>query len=292
MDVHDIGLSVLHEPSDCIADIVFMHGLQGHPRKTRATKKIRAQNHQSKDIPNTASSPQATTTGESRRSLKNIFSRGKIKAKASQTGPTEQEVYWPLDLLSNDCTNARIFTWGYDSVVAKFFRGPTNQNNIFAHAKDLLYSLSNKRLGCKGRPLVFIAHSMGGIIVKDVIRRAAIEPDKSLNDINLSTIAVFFLGTPHHGSQMGELGEVVRRNVSAVGFSTNDQSIRNFQINSSDLQIIHEGFISLYERPDRHFEACTFQEAQGMTGMSYGLLDNKAGSGLFFLIFSLIISIP
>lgn len=125
-----------------------------------------------------------------------------------------------------------------------------------------------------------------------MIRRAAIEPDKSLNDIYLSTIAVFFLGTPHHGSQMGELGEVVRRNVSAVGFSTNDQSIRNFQINSSDLQIIHEGFISLYERPDRHFEACTFQEAQGMTGMSYGLLDNKAGSGLFFLIFSLIISIP
>lgn len=79
-----------------------------------------------------------------------IFSRGKTKAKASQTGPTEQEVYWPLDLLPNDCTNARIFTWGYDSVVAKFFRGPTNQNNIFAHAKDLLYLLSNKRLGCVG----------------------------------------------------------------------------------------------------------------------------------------------
>lgn len=137
-----------HQLISAYHSIVFMHGLQGHPRKTRATKKIRAQNHQSKDIPNTASSPQATTTGESRRSLKNIFSRGKIKAKASQTGPTEQEVYWPLDLLSNDCTNARIFTWGYDSVVAKFFRGPTNQNNIFAHAKDLLYSLSNKRLGC------------------------------------------------------------------------------------------------------------------------------------------------
>ncbi|TGO45301.1 hypothetical protein BCON_0404g00050 [Botryotinia convoluta] len=116
----------------------------------------------SKDIPNTASSSQATTKDESRRSLRNIFSRGKTKAKISQTRPTEQEVYWPLDLLPNDCNNTRIFTWGYDSVVAKFFKGPTNKNNIFAYAKDLLYLLSNKRLDCKGRPLVFIAHSMGG----------------------------------------------------------------------------------------------------------------------------------
>ncbi|TGO61110.1 hypothetical protein BOTNAR_0134g00080 [Botryotinia narcissicola] len=116
----------------------------------------------SKDIPNTDFSSQATTKDEPRRSLKNIFSRGKPKARVSQTKPTEQEVYWPLDLLPNDCNNTRIFTWGYDSVVAKFFRGPTNQNNIFAYAKDLLYLLSNKRLDCKERPLVFIAHSMGG----------------------------------------------------------------------------------------------------------------------------------
>ncbi|KAF7953256.1 hypothetical protein EAE96_006468 [Botrytis aclada] len=275
MDIHDVGLSVLHEPSECIADIVFVHGLQGHPRRTWTTTEIRTQNHQSKDIPNTASSSQATTKDESRRSLKNIFSKGKPKARVSQTRPTEKEVYWPLDLLPNDCNNTRIFTWGYDSVVAKFFRGPTNKNNIFAYAKDLLYLLSNKRLDCKGRPLVFIAHSMGGIIVKDVIRRAAIEPDKNLNDIYLSTLAFFFLGTPHRDSQMGELGEVVRRIVSAVGFSTNDQSIRNLQFNSSDLEIIHEGFISLYERPDRHFEVCTFQEAQGMTGVNYGKLDRK-----------------
>lgn len=122
-----------------------------------------------------------------------------------------------------------------------------------------------------------------------MIRRAAIESDQNLNDIYLSTIAIFFLGTPHRGSQMGDLGEVVRRVVSAVGFSTNDQSIRNLQINSSDLEIIHEGFISLYERPGRHFEVCTFQEAQGMTGVNYGKLDRKVSSNLPFLAFPLTI---
>lgn len=128
--------------------IVFVHGLQGHPRRTWTTKRIRAQNQRSKDIPNAASSSQATSKDVFRRSLKNIFSKGKPKSGVSQTISTEKEVYWPLDLLPNDCNNTRIFTWGYDSVVAKFFRGPTNQNNIFAYAKDLLYLLSNKRLDC------------------------------------------------------------------------------------------------------------------------------------------------
>ncbi|KAF7883631.1 uncharacterized protein EAF02_005551 [Botrytis sinoallii] len=223
MDIHDIGLSVLHEPSDCIADIVF--------QRFMAYKAILEELGQQKEILQT-------------------------QARVSQTNPTEKEVYWPLDLLPNNCNNTRIFTWGYDSVVAKFFRGPTNKNNMFAYAKDLLYLLSNKRLDC-------------------VIRRAAIEPYENLNDIYLSTIAISFLGTPHRGSQMGELGEVVRRIVSAVGFSTNDQSIRNLKINSSDLEIIHEGFISLYDRPNRHFEVCTFQGAQGMTGVNYGKFDHK-----------------
>ncbi|KAF7877669.1 hypothetical protein EAF04_001340 [Stromatinia cepivora] len=210
--VHDIGLSVLYESSDPIADVVFVRGLRGRPRRAWATEEMRVQNHQSQDISNIASSAQGATKDKSRRSLRKIFSRGKSKTKVPQPGLVEQGVYWPLDLLPNDCNNTRIFTWGYDSVVTKFFGGPTNKNNMLAHAKDLLYVLGNKRLDCI---------------------------------------------------------------VSAAGFSTNDQSIRNLQINSSDLEIIYEEFISLYERPGRHFEVCTFQEAQGLTGVSYVKFDHK-----------------
>jgi hypothetical protein len=75
-------------------------------------------------------------------------------------------VYWPKDLLPVDCPKSRIMTWGYDTVITKGIAGPTNKSNIFAHAKDLLYALDRERP--LGRPLIFVAHSLGGIVVKEV----------------------------------------------------------------------------------------------------------------------------
>jgi len=75
-------------------------------------------------------------------------------------------VYWPKHLLPIDCPKARIMTWGYDTVITKGIAAPTNKSNIFAHAKDLLYALDRERP--YGRPLMFVAHSLGGIVVKEV----------------------------------------------------------------------------------------------------------------------------
>lgn len=64
------------------------------------------------------------------------------------------EVFWPLDLLPEDCADARILTWGYESNISRFFAGPANQNTIFAHARDLLYALESIRRDC-------ISHELG-----------------------------------------------------------------------------------------------------------------------------------
>ena len=59
-------------------------------------------------------------------------------------------------------------TWGYDTMVTRGYAS-ADKGNIFAHAKDLLYALdrardvANSRLG-----IIFVAHSLGGIIVKEV----------------------------------------------------------------------------------------------------------------------------
>jgi hypothetical protein len=74
-------------------------------------------------------------------------------------------VFWPKDLLPTECPRARILTWGYDTVVTKGY-GAATKNNIFAHARDLLYALERERE--HDIPLIFVAHSLGGIIVKEV----------------------------------------------------------------------------------------------------------------------------
>jgi hypothetical protein len=83
-------------------------------------------------------------------------------------GPTapNASVFWPADLLPEVCENARILTFGYDTKVTKYTSGPTNMNSILSHGKDLLFSLGRQVV--PGRPLIFIAHSLGGILVKEV----------------------------------------------------------------------------------------------------------------------------
>jgi len=59
--------------------------------------------------------------------------------------------------------------WGYDSRVMQFF-GPVGQGSIHDHANELNNDLARERVRQHQifRPLVFFAHSLGGLVVKSV----------------------------------------------------------------------------------------------------------------------------
>ena len=78
-------------------------------------------------------------------------------------------VFWPRDLLPRRFPDLRIFTWGYDVDIDHAFSG-TSTATVFQHAANLLSDLSDVRVLSEAelRPLFFVAHSLGGIVVKDV----------------------------------------------------------------------------------------------------------------------------
>lgn len=77
-------------------------------------------------------------------------------------------VFWPLELLAEDYPNARVLTYGYDSHISHFFKGPANQSGILAHGVGLMRALEVERRRCRKRPIIFLVHGLGGIILKQV----------------------------------------------------------------------------------------------------------------------------
>ena len=229
-----------------------MHGLQGHPRKTWTWRDPEQK---------TRKSSQQRDSNHDRKS-RNPFAR----RKATSELQSDVEVFWPADLLPQDCPQARILTFGYDSRVSRFFSGPANQSNVFSHARDFLYALNRGRQEAQERPLIFVAHSLGGIILKESLRQSSIERDIAIHDIFTSTRAVFFLGTPHRGSDWTELGNTVRRIISAAGLDTASQNLHTLRFDSPELEMCQESFLQLHI--DKKFQVRTFQEGQGLAATS------------------------
>ncbi|KAI1074285.1 hypothetical protein F5B20DRAFT_574197 [Whalleya microplaca] len=241
------GFTVLTDPEDAIADIVFIHGFQGNPYTTWSCRRI----------PTRITNPH--NDNRQQHSIK----------KTSNVG-----VYWPRDLLAAEewCKSARIMTYGYDSRVTSGYAN-TNKNNLFAHAKDLLYSLH--RLKTSRRPIIFVVHSLGGVILKDTLRRSEASEEQDLKDIVQSTAGIVFLGTPHRGSPgLARLGEVVRRTASMIGgLDTNSTLLRSLGTDTPELELSRESFFVLWRT--YNFRVKTFQEAHGISGVTIGLINDK-----------------
>lgn len=84
----------------------------------------------------------------------------------------DKHVLWPQELLPRETPNSRIFTWGYAVKYHQITHALSA--SIYDHSQNLLSNLTDVRTlpEEQARPLIFIAHSLGGIFVKDVIIRS------------------------------------------------------------------------------------------------------------------------
>jgi len=129
---------------------------------------------------------------------------------------------WPKTLLAPKLEfGARILTYGYDAYLVS--KGMASQNRLADHARNMVNDLATNRTsqGAANRPLVFVAHSLGGIICKKAIlfsQQKHGEPE--IESIFKCTKGIIFMGTPHRGAWMATWAKIP---VSAFGIvkSTN-----------------------------------------------------------------------
>ncbi|KAI9697680.1 MAG: hypothetical protein M1836_004630 [Candelina mexicana] len=112
---------------------------------------------------------------------------------------------WPQAQLPADLPQARIFTYGYDADVVRIFQ-TASSNTVRDHGKGLANELSLRRLRTRSndRPLIFVAHSLGGLVCEQSLLICRGAAEKHLQDVLESTQAIAFMGTPHAGSDLGQ----------------------------------------------------------------------------------------
>jgi hypothetical protein len=182
-----------------------------------------------------------------------------------------KDVFWPRDLLKDDFPKARIMTFGYNTNITRGYQA-AHQGNIFSHARDLLYDLEEKRRKVADQRLVFIAHSLGGILVKEVLRRSQTDPDERIREIFTSTTGVFFFGTPHRGSKdWASFGEGVAGVAGRLlGMDMNNQVIHALLPSGPELELCRESFTTQWVTRGNSLVVRTFQESKGVTGVRWG----------------------
>ena len=166
-----------------------------------------------------------------------------LQGDAFKTWEHENNTLWLRDLLPAKIPTARIMTFGYESTIA-FSKSVAH---IEDKALDLLNRLSAQRdENTDRRPIVFICHSLGGILVKKALVLAhERSSDPAFKDLLMNTKSIAFLGVPHKGSDSAWWANFAANALkgASIGLSTNNALVADLRKDSSVLSNISKQFI-------------------------------------------------
>ena len=204
-----------------------------------------------------------------------------------KTWTSPKGVFWPTQLLpaALKSSKARILVYGYNADVYSFGeRGPSS-DMIHNHAQTLLNSLKSNRTleETEDHPIIWVAHSLGGILVKRALIMSSHYREKNLEDlraISVSTYGIIFLGTPHTGADPAKWGLMLQRMVNVLMpksiLHTENQLIKTLQSNNEILQNINLEFAGMVEQ----YQVCMVHETQAtdLKGTKALIVDNVSAS--------------
>ena len=191
-----------------------------------------------------------------------------LQGDAFKTWEHENGSNWLRDFLPADVPSARIMTFGYESSVAF----SNSVANIEDKSLQLLNNLGAKRDGLNttsiggGRPIVFICHSLGGILVKKALILAHEDLSNTYyKDIADNTKAIIFLGVPHKGSDSAWWANFAANALKAasIGRATNTAFVAALRKNSNTLIDISKQFV----HRGKDLKIYTFYETQRLSGV-------------------------
>ncbi|XP_020591280.1 uncharacterized protein LOC110032106 [Phalaenopsis equestris] len=151
-----------------LIDVVFVHGLRGGPFKSwrMADDKV-------------------STTSKA----------GLVEHIDREAG--KEGTFWPGEWLSADFPQARLFTLRYKTKLTQWTGASLPLQEVSTMLLDRLLAA-----GIGDRPIVFVTHSMGGLVVKQMLYQAKLN---KLNKFLDNTVGIIFYSCPHFGSKLADM---------------------------------------------------------------------------------------
>ena len=131
-------------------------------------------------------------------------------------------------------------SYGYNSTTAF----SNNVSDIEDQAGMLLHAINMERTSAaeKKRPLIFVAHSLGGIVVKKALIIAH-ERSSEYDQLLKSVSAMVLFGVPHRGSNVAFWANFAANILSASQVGANPNFVHSLQRNSKAFSDISRQFI-------------------------------------------------
>ena len=143
---------------------------------------------------------------------------------------------WLRDDLPQYVPETRIFLYEYNSTAVY----GKDMDTFIGKANELLEAIRIEREDIETRPILFLGHSMGGLLIKQALINAHNNP--KYTPIKDATTGLAFFATPHHGGDwmLVSLGGIVAKIATTVGFQKGDDVLETLKKGSIFSDIMQE----------------------------------------------------
>ena len=143
-----------------------------------------------------------------------------------------EHFFWPQEL-GQDLPLCAVWTVGYPAGVTRFGKPGMI---IEMRAGNIARKLVSSGLG--SRPIIFITHSMGGLVVKQLIVNSQIQPDAGYKNLVQMIRGIIFCATPHRGSDFASAASILGK-----FFGVFQSHVSEMRDDSEQLDLLHDKFV-------------------------------------------------
>ncbi|KAA8911998.1 hypothetical protein FN846DRAFT_358793 [Sphaerosporella brunnea] len=146
---------------------------------------------------------------------------------------------WLKDFLPIDVQGFRIMTYGYNSNLI----GNIVDDTVVDYRRQFIHTLCNARRGIEDRPIIFIGHGLGGILILQALLHC--RNGRQYKQLFAATHAILFFGTPHQGMEVEELCAMVKD--ASPRATSKYEILRDLERSSNFLNTQREDITNLWD---------------------------------------------